>query len=158
MGSWSKEDKEKAIIYILKELSEGEVNNKARGRAIRKILKDENTPSAETWYKWLKEDEKLSKQYAHACRVRADNIFEEILEIAEDETGDKNKGIPNGVKVQRSRLQIDTYKWVAGKLNPSKYGDNHKEKEDKDEGYKEAAPTVVKVQFQDFSDTDPEDK
>ncbi len=29
----------------------------------------------------------------------------------------------NGEHVQRSRLRIDTRKWLAGKLKPKKYGD-----------------------------------
>lgn len=99
------------------------------GRALRKILKEyDNMPSTQTFYKWIDEDETKSKQYARACEVRADAIFDEIIDIADENYGDK-KVLENGSEVMdsefvaRSRIKIDARKWIASKLNPKKYGD-----------------------------------
>ena len=99
------------------------------GRALRKILKEyDNMPSTQTFYKWIDEDETKSKQYARACEVRADAIFDEIIDIADENYGDK-KVLENGSEVidsefvARSRIKIDARKWIASKLNPKKYGD-----------------------------------
>jgi len=98
------------------------------GRALRKILKDdENMPSTQTFYKWIDEDVEKSKQYARACEVRADAIFDDIIEIADDSSHDTiitdNGEIINSEFVARSRIRIDARKWIASKLNPKKYGD-----------------------------------
>jgi hypothetical protein len=98
------------------------------GRALRKILKeDDNMPSTQTFYKWIDEDAEKSKQYARACEVRADAIFDDIIDIADDSSRDK-KVIQSGEVIDsefvaRSRIRIDARKWIASKLNPKKYGD-----------------------------------
>lgn len=98
------------------------------GRALRNVLKDENMPSTQTFYKWIDEDLEKSKQYARACEVRADAIFDEIIDIADESYGDK-KTLENGTEIMdsefvaRSRIKIDARKWIASKLNPKKYGD-----------------------------------
>jgi len=119
------------MAYSVEEINE--VFNKIlieieNGRALRKILKDdEDMPSTQTFYKWIDEDVDKSKQYARACEVRADAIFDDIIEIADDSSGDKiitdNGEIINSEFVARSRIKIDARKWIASKLNPKKYGD-----------------------------------
>lgn len=78
------------------------------------------------------EKEDLAQHYTRAIDVRADTIFDEILEIADDESGDEETFIDEeGIKtvrknkdnVHRSRLQIDARKWVLSRMNPKKYGD-----------------------------------
>jgi len=102
------------------------------GEALRTILKSEDMPSTQTFYRWLESNDLKSKQYACACEVRGDAIFDEIIEIADDSKNDfTEKDIGDGIvvsqfnseNVQRSRLRIDARKWVASKLNPKKYGD-----------------------------------
>ena len=118
-------DKEKEIIIddICKRISE-------KGEALRNILSDEDMPSTQTFYKWLEEDILKSKQYARACELRSEIIFDEILDIAdafeddvkEDEDG--NKIINNNV-INRDRLRIDARKWILSKMNPKKYSDKY---------------------------------
>jgi len=58
-------------------------------------------------------------------------VADEILDIADDAANDwmqrsENKGGGyeiNGEHVTRSRLRIDSRKWIASKLKPKKYGD-----------------------------------
>jgi hypothetical protein len=110
--------------YVCKEIE----NN----RPLRRILMDENTPSSKTFYEWLDNDEKKVKRYARACEIRSEIIFDEMFDIADDGTNDfVSVDIGEGVEVQklntehlqRSRLRIDTRKWVLSKMNPKKYGD-----------------------------------
>ena len=59
---------------------------------------------------------------------RADAMFEDMIDIADD---GRNDYIVNGdgeerfntEHVQRSRLRLDTRKWMLSKMLPKKYGD-----------------------------------
>ena len=98
------------------------------GYALRTVLKNGDNPSSQTFYKWLESDEQKSKRYARACEERAANIFEDILEIADDSAGD-TKVDKDGNKTYdsefaaRSKIKIDARKWMLSKLQPEKYGD-----------------------------------
>lgn len=66
--------------------------------------------------------------YARACEKRAEVIFEEILEIADEKCDDviyNEDGTisENREFINRSRLRIDARKWMLGKMQPKKYGD-----------------------------------
>jgi len=96
------------------------------GSSLRKALLEESISSA-TFYQWIENDELRQKQYARACEERADKIFEDILEIADDSSQDEliteNGVMQNSEFIARSRLRVDSRKWMVGKLNPKKYGD-----------------------------------
>jgi len=95
------------------------------GRSLRQALN--GYVSSQTFYEWLKSDEDKSKRYAHACEVRQDAMVDEILEIADNKNPELNivdgNIVIDGTAVQRSKLQIDTRKWLLAKMNPKKYGD-----------------------------------
>lgn len=98
------------------------------GRSLKSILKDENMPVMNTFLKWIEEDEIKMNHYARACKIRADFLFEEIIEIADEDSGDikynaLGEEVLNGEFVQRSRLKVDARKWVVSKMNPKKYGE-----------------------------------
>lgn len=86
------------------------VNNKSLIASLKGRL------AASTFYIMLKDEEK-SKIYARACEDRADQMADEILEIADNGSNKDN------VIVQRDRLRIDSRKWLLAKLQPKKYGD-----------------------------------
>tara|TARA_R110002124_G_scaffold283449_2_gene459520 strand:- start:36738 stop:37175 length:438 start_codon:yes stop_codon:yes gene_type:complete len=117
--SYSDKQKDEIFEIVFKRVAEGE--------AVRNILLEPEFPSSKTFYKWLEEDEVKVKHYTHACKIRAENIFDEILTIADDEGGDvimkDGVEITNNNVINRAKLRIDARKWVLGKLNPSKYGD-----------------------------------
>ena len=112
-------DKEKIFPIILSEIEEG--------ASLRSILRREDMPTQKTFFDWIHNDEEKVKQYARACELRADTIFEEILEIADESNNDTiytDKGeIPNSEWMARSRLRVDARKWMLGKINPKKYGE-----------------------------------
>lgn len=99
---------------------------------------DNELPVPSTVFLWLSiEQDKngatpLSDRYARAKEAQADYLAEEIIAIADDGSNDYMEKVNkdgstyetlNTEHVQRSRLRIDTRRWVAAKLRPKKYGD-----------------------------------
>jgi hypothetical protein len=84
--------------------------------------------------KWRLRHEDFRVKYAQAKCHQLEFMTEDILEIADDasndwmEQYDKNQGCiswrVNGEHIQRSRVRIDTRKWLASKLAPKMYGDS----------------------------------
>lgn len=107
------------------------------GESLRSICRDPDMPSASTIFRWLDEEGDEAKafreQYARATHARADALFDDILEIADDSRNDYVEKLRadgqtdvafDNEHVQRSRLRVDARKWAASKLNPRKYGDD----------------------------------
>lgn len=82
------------------------------GLSLRKICKSEQMPNRDTIHDWLSKNTSFSDQYAKACKLRRENKFEELEDIAASEPD-----------VQRARLKIDVVKWQLSKEEPKKYGD-----------------------------------
>jgi len=115
----------------------------AAGVTMKTLCVPEDMPSRASVYVWLGKYPDFLDSYARAKVEAADALVEEILDIADDgrndwmEVYDKEGDCVgyrvNGEHVQRSRLRVDTRKWVASKLNPRKYGEkvemNHDVKE-----------------------------
>lgn len=84
-------------------------------------------PTDTTIYKWRYRHPEFAGKYAEAKARQADLLAEEIIEIADDGLNDTYVDDQGNVKVdtdivQRSRLRIDTRKWIACKLLPKVYG------------------------------------
>lgn len=99
-----------------------------KGESVNTILKDEDMPSSQTFFKWLNESEEKSKKYARVKEVYADTVFEDIILIADGTdsdilTDEEGRQQVNHNIIQRDRLRIDARKWHLSKLNPKKYGD-----------------------------------
>lgn len=78
-----------------------------------------------TVFKWLRDHKEFSEQYARAKEAQAEAFADELISLADDSSNDITGELqmPNGVAVQRSRLMVDTRKWVMSKLLAKKYGD-----------------------------------
>lgn len=99
-----------------------------KGESLRSVLRSNNMPSSSTFFIWVDGDQDKSKQYARATEIRAESMFDEMLEIADKQDADititpKGDEITNHNVIARSRLQVDTRKWALSKMNPKKYGD-----------------------------------
>jgi len=90
------------------------------------------SPDYVTVRNWIADDEEIGNLYARAKEDQADFIAEEMIDIADDGRNDYMESVSddgksafkmNGENVQRSRLRLDTRKWLASKLRPKKYGD-----------------------------------
>lgn len=81
--------------------------------------------------KWAREIPEFTQQYAKAREALLEHWAEEIVEIADDGSNDwvqshdeDNPGYRvNGEHINRSRLRVDTRKWLLSKLAAKKYGD-----------------------------------
>lgn len=75
-------------------------------------------PTTTTVKRWLAKTEPeefvaFRAQYVRAREDQADALFDEILDIADEKAAD----------VRRAQLRVDARKWMAGKLQPKKYGE-----------------------------------
>jgi hypothetical protein len=107
---YPQDHKEKACEEILQGI--------ASGKSLRSLCEaDDWMPAASTFLLWVSDDPVLAERYAHAREARADFLFEEVLEIADDE---QNKVAENA---NHARIKIDARKWAAAKMHPRRYGD-----------------------------------
>jgi hypothetical protein len=100
----------------------------ADGESLRTILREPGMPSLSMVFRWLEKNEAFREQYALARKVQAQLWVDEIIEISDDTskdfTVDKNGNeVVNGEAIARSRLRVDTRKWIACKVLPKIYGD-----------------------------------
>lgn len=100
------------------------------GKSVRSICKEAWAPARRTIVKWLRIFPQFRQIYDLACAERAEGYAEELIEIADDASNDwmatndpDNPGFRlNKEHVMRSRLRVDTRKWICAKMNP-KYAD-----------------------------------
>jgi hypothetical protein len=76
-------------------------------------------PAIISIYRMLRNNEAAAAQYSIAKQNQADLLAEEIMTISDDTSGD----IDGMVSVQRSKLRVESRKWIAAKLKPAVYGD-----------------------------------
>lgn len=89
--------------------------------------KNSHWPDFATLSRWRDRDD-FCQMYQKAKMKQADFLIEEIVTIADDATNDyytddDGKERYNSEHVQRSKLRIDTRKWLACKVLPKVYGD-----------------------------------
>ena len=99
------------------------------GETLKNVLHNEgSTMSSTLFYQMLRDSEENNNRYARAREIQAETMFGEMLEIADQSNldvhiDDEGKVRVDGEIVQRSKLKVDTRKWVLSKLNPKRYGD-----------------------------------
>jgi hypothetical protein len=94
----------------------------AEGESLRSICKGNRMPSCATVLNW---------QFARAREIGYFILADEIMEIADDATNDyttraKEEGaevVVNHDHISRSKLRVDTRKWMLSKMLPKVYGD-----------------------------------
>jgi len=105
----------------------------SEGETLRQICRDPAMPARSTVYRWLSKNPRFSDQYALAREALVEAWADEIIDIADDGTTDYiTKTGRNGAEyeavdqehIQRSRLRVDTRRWLLSKLNPGQYGDH----------------------------------
>lgn len=88
----------------------------ASGESLRKVCGRPGMPDKSSVFRWLAEHEEFRDQYAKATEARADAIFDDIFDIADDVNEE-------AAAVAKARLRIDTRKWALARMNPRKYGE-----------------------------------
>lgn len=111
-----------------KELAETICERLALGESLRAICRDAKMPSQSMVFRWLSDNEQFREQYARARDFQADSWADEILQISDDGSNDTytdsngNERVDHDV-VARSKLRVDTRKWLMARMAPRKYGD-----------------------------------
>lgn len=102
------------------------------GESLRAICREDAMPGLSTVFRWLESHEPFREQYARAREMQAEGFADELTEIADDARNDwmeralkggETEKVIDSEHITRSRLRVDTRKWIASKLLPKKYGD-----------------------------------
>lgn len=104
----------------------------ANGMTLAQISKLPGMPRMHLIFRWLANDQQFRQIYDRAQIERAEKLADEILDIADNGANDwmdnndpKNPGYKfNQEHWQRSKLRVETRKWIASKMLPKKYGDH----------------------------------
>ncbi len=105
--------------------------------SLRRVCQEDDMPSMGTVCRWLLEYPDFRDKYDAARDLRADILHEDLIDIADDTSNDKyiddkgNERVDWEV-VNRSKLRIDTRKWILARMNPKKYGDTQRAELDVD--------------------------
>lgn len=115
----------KIAAEICKRLSEGET--------LEEVCRSDHIPASSTVRLWIVEDrEGFSALHARAREAQALRWAEEVVEISDDGSNDwmeRNVGdgetitVADHEHISRSKLRVDTRKWLLAKVLPKIYGD-----------------------------------
>jgi phosphatidate phosphatase PAH1 len=117
----------------------------AHGESLHSICKSEHMPSKTTVLRWAIDDVQGFKTvYAHAREIQLGVREDELFDIVDDSTNDwieresKNGDVsvvPNREHIDRTRLRVETRKWVLTKLRPDRFGDKIEQTHKSDEAF-----------------------
>ena len=115
------------------ELAERICGELITGRTLRDVCRDAGMPAESTVRLWAQVDrDGFAARYRRAREIGYHAMADEILEIADDAGGDfvaRKRGSSDGEPVvdhehvSRSRLRVETRRWLLGKALPKIYGD-----------------------------------
>jgi hypothetical protein len=129
------------------------------GKSLTSYCKQDGNPTYSTIMRWLWKGSKwyresFSKSYMEAREQQAQCLVDSIIDISDDGTNDymelQDKSGVDYIKVdqehiQRSRLRVDSRKWIAAHLLPRVYGDSQQVKITNADG----GPVTMKVVYED---------
>lgn len=100
----------------------------ANGGLLIEWCRREGNPSVATVYRWMEAHKDFREAYARAREVGLHVMAEEVIAVSDDNSGDwrkddKGNDIVDHEHVQRSRLRVDSRKWLTSKLLARQYGD-----------------------------------
>lgn len=104
----------------------------ALGLSLRTVCRADHMPTVKTIFNWFRTHPDFLQQYTRAKQESADAMADDILDIADDGSNDymmitrKDESEAwqlNGEHIQRSRLRVETRKWLMAKMKPKVYGD-----------------------------------
>lgn len=117
-------------LYDRAAVSERVCDELAKGRTLRAVCRDAGMPDPSTIIKWMIADvDGFAGRYRRAREIGYHLMADELLEIADDSSNDHvvreggNVLVPDRVNVARSRLRLETRRWLLSKALPKLYGD-----------------------------------
>ncbi len=114
-----------------KELADLICSRIIEGKSLRSILNEEDMPDKSTVFRWLREFKEFRDNYDSSVIERTLAMGEEIIDIADEGTndfmtitkGDVSYNVEDREVTNRSKLRVETRKWLMSKMQPKKYGD-----------------------------------
>lgn len=111
-----------------KEIADRVCNELSEGASLVAICSVADMPHPSTIYDWLKANPDFADRYTSAREAQAEFMAAEIIEISDDGSRDYKPGpegqyVPDQDHIQRSKLRVESRKWIAAKLKPKVYGD-----------------------------------
>jgi hypothetical protein len=103
-GRWKQEERDAVMVEVFDGMMEG--------RTLREIVVGLGV-SESTVRKWLVADEHLGRMYESARLVMAQALAERALELVREVAPEE---------VSAKRLQVDTLRWAAERMNPKMFG------------------------------------
>ena len=96
----------------------------ADGETLTDISRTPGMPTRQTVHQWRMRMPAFNDLYTRAREAGMEAMSDAVLTIADDDTGDLlPDGSVNSANVQRSRLMVDTRKFLMAKLAPKVYGE-----------------------------------
>jgi hypothetical protein len=100
----------------------------AEGKSLRQITELPGMPSRRAVQYWLTRFPDFKEKYECAMMLCAEFWAHEIIEISDDSAGDyviteDGRRVVDHENINRSRLKVDSRKWLLSKLLPKRYGD-----------------------------------
>lgn len=92
-----------------------------RGASVAQLAAQLEVPSS-TLYLWLNHPSRAA-DYARAREIRAEFYAEEVLRVSQGLPRRNHKGDVDTGDVALRRLQADSLRWLASKMNPRRYGE-----------------------------------
>ena len=119
----------------------------AEGKSLRAACVDSGT-SPVTILRWSKENTAFLEQYTRAREIGYKLLADEILEISDDSTGDTFTDADGNIRtdaerVARSKLRVDSRKWMLSKMLPKIYGDKLEIGSDPDKPFR----TITRIEL-----------
>lgn len=100
----------------------------SEGKSLREVCRQDGMPPESTVRLWAMDDrDGFAAQYAKARELGYHAMADDLLDIADDKSGDYT--LKDGVTVldseavSRARLRVDTRKWMLSKALPKIYGE-----------------------------------
>ena len=94
--------------------------------SVRKICQDADMPSRPTVAKWLKDHEDFLSQYARARELRKDALTDRMMMLSRTAINNATGGAGTGeagARIQATKIEIDSIKWILSKEYRHDYGD-----------------------------------
>ena len=104
------------LLTTFEQTFERVLTEMAKGRTLKSVIvEDVRDLDYDAFWRWIKQDSMRYERYKEAKELRTEWWAGRIIEIAEAEDSIED--------VARSKLKIDTYKWLMGADNRKTYGE-----------------------------------
>jgi hypothetical protein len=105
------------LLATFEQTFERVLTEMAKGRTLKSVIVgDVRDLDYDAFWRWIKQDSMRYERYREAKELRTEWWAGRIIEIAEAEDSIED--------VARSKLKIDTYKWLMGADNRKQYGES----------------------------------